>query len=237
MRAINISNDKARNAQVGFDVKKEKSDIVMARPDGKGYENARFLKSTIDTEPEDLLAQYGDTTQLAQAILDGDPEIDMEKVGMRLSGMKKVYIGEGDKIVYRVNRQEVIFTPKAEEKASRKVEEPDSNINVDIPLKWTGKLIPKAKAIRMFVFGKKYQIQHINGLTYDFLYDMAKQLAEKNAVMLMGTGAKGVGPVVLSKGGTSYRAFLEGRVDGEKYELILHLTNLELKALPKEEKI
>lgn len=29
MRAINISNDKACNAQVGFEIKKEKSDIEM----------------------------------------------------------------------------------------------------------------------------------------------------------------------------------------------------------------
>lgn len=234
MRAINIANDKTRNAQVGFEVNREKSDIVMVRPDGMSFENVRFLKSTIDTEPEDLLRQYGSLDAMAEAILTGDPEIDMEKVGMRLSGVRKIYLTNEDKIVYRVNRQEVIFTPAAEEKETRKVETPDANINVDIPLKWTGKLIPKEKAVRMFVFGKKYQIRHINGLTYDFLYDMAKQLSEKKAVMLMGTGPKGVGPVVLSKGGTSYRAFLEGRVEGDKYQLILHLTNLELKALSHE---
>lgn len=56
MRAINISNDKARNAQVGFEVKKEKSDIVMARPDGMAYENARFLKSTINQYDKLFLA-------------------------------------------------------------------------------------------------------------------------------------------------------------------------------------
>ncbi len=83
----------------------------------------------------------------------------------------------------------------------------------------------------MFVFSKKYQIKHINGLTYDFLFDMARQLAEKKAVMLVGGGSKGVAPLVLANGGTSYRAFLEGRVEGEKYCLILHLTNLELKVL------
>ena len=35
----------------------------------------------------------------------------------------------------------------------------------------------------------------------------------------------------MSNGGTSYRAFLEGRVDGDRYALILRLTNLELKPL------
>lgn len=232
MRAINISNDKARNAQVGFEIKKEKSGIVMERADGMAHENARFLKSTVDTEPEDLLREYGDTQALAQAILDGDPEIDMERVGMRLRGVRKIFLTESDKIVYRITREEVVYSPDGEEKAAKPYQDTESNVNIDIPLKWTGKLIPKEKAVRMFVFAKKYQVKHINGLTYDFLYDMAKQLSDKKALMLLGGGPKGVGPVVLSNGGTPYRAFLEGRVDGDKYCLILHLTNLELKALP-----
>lgn len=232
MRAINISNEKARNAQVGFEIKKEKSGIMMVRADGMEHENVRLLKSTIDTEPEDLLREYGDTSTLAQAILDGDPEIDMERVGMRLKGVRKIFLTEGDRIVYRVTREEVVYSPEAEEKAVRPYQDTESNVNGDIPLKWTGKLIPKDKALRMFVFARKYQIKHINGLTYDFLFDMAKQLHDKRAVMLLGSGAKGAGPIVLSNGGTSYRAFLEGRVDGERYCLILHLTNLELKALP-----
>jgi len=47
--------------------------------------------------------------------------------------------------------------------------------------------------------------------------------------MLLGAGPKGNGPVVMSQGGTAYRAFLEGRVDGECYCLALHLSNLEMK--------
>jgi hypothetical protein len=35
----------------------------------------------------------------------------------------------------------------------------------------------------------------------------------------------------MANGGTPYRAFLEGRVDGDKYALILRLTNMELKSL------
>lgn len=70
----------------------------MVRVDGRNHENVRFLKSTIDTEPEDLLRQYGDTATLAQAILDGDPEIDMERVGMRLRGVRKIFLTEGDRI-------------------------------------------------------------------------------------------------------------------------------------------
>ena len=46
MRAINISNIKARNAQVGFEQKSIKHAFSMRRKDGMGYTNARFLKGT-----------------------------------------------------------------------------------------------------------------------------------------------------------------------------------------------
>jgi len=50
-------------------------------------------------------------------------------------------------------------------------------------------------------------------------------------MMLLGGGAKGNEPIVMAGGGTPYRAFLEGRVDGDKYALILRLTNMELKSV------
>ena len=91
-------------------------------------------------------------------------------------------------------------------------------------------MIKKEEACRKFVFSNKVQLMHINGLTYDFLFNMAKELAEKESLMLLGAGAKSNQPLILRRGGTPYRGFLEGRVDGEKYCLILHLSNLELKA-------
>ena len=62
--------------------------------------------------------------------------------------------------------------------------------------------------------------------------DMAKKLVDANAMMLVGGGAKGNEPLVMSNGGTPYRAFLEGRVERNTYALILRLTNLELKEIP-----
>ena len=90
------------------------------------------------------------------------------------------------------------------------------------------------KAIKKFVFSGKAQIQHINGLTYDFLFAMAKELEKRDSLMLLGAGPKSNQPLVLRRGGTPYRGFLEGRTDGEKYCLLLHFSNLELK-IPKPE--
>lgn len=50
-------------------------------------------------------------------------------------------------------------------------------------------------------------------------------------MVLIGAGAKGIDPLLLSRGGQPYRGLLEGRTDGDKYCLILHLTDIEMKGL------
>ena len=61
---------------------------------------------------------------------------------------------------------------------------------------------------------------------------MAKELESKNALMILGAGAKSKDPLILRRGGTPYRGFLEGRTDGDKYCLLLHFSKMELKAPP-----
>lgn len=229
MRAINLSNAKTRNAQVGLDVKAIKSGLKMVGPDGQQVRNIRLLKYTPSTTVDVLMQNYG--ADLTQAIVDSDIEIDIERTGLYLNSTKKVYLDSKLKVAHSVSRQKVFYSPEGVEKESRPFRSTESNINIDIPLRWTGKMIPKSKAVRMFVFGRKYQVKHINGLTFDFLQAIARELHESASMMLVGAGAKGVGPLVMSTGGTPYRAFLEGRLDGDKYCLLLHLTNLELKTI------
>jgi hypothetical protein len=60
---------------------------------------------------------------------------------------------------------------------------------------------------------------------------MAKELYEKKSLMLLGAGLKGNEPLIFQDNGKPYRAFLEGRIDGEGYLLLMHLSNLELKSI------
>lgn len=229
MRAINISNERNRNAQVGFEQKAQSKGITMVRTDQEPFSNVRILKSTISTDIGPLVEKYD--VNLINELIDADPEIDKEQVGHYLKSVRKVYVTPTGKMAYRVSRKQAFFTPEGTLKEIRKFHTPEANINIDYPLRWTGKLIPRSKAARMFVFTRSYQLKHINGLTFDFLYDMAKRLDEQESLMLLGGGSKGTGPIVMSTGGTPYRAFIEGRVAGDKYCLIMHLTNLELKPI------
>lgn len=230
MRKINLSNESKRDAEVAFGTTFHRPSPIYKTADGKMSLSERRVKATMSTSDDAMLKQHGDG--LAEAILSGDPEVDMETFGLKVEGVKKVFLTQEGKVAYGVRLDEHVFLPDGTEKEVRPESTTSANIATDgIPIRWTGKLIPREKAMRMFVFKKSYQVQHVNGLTYDFLFEMARKLADADALMLVGGGPKGVAPLVMSNGGTPYRAFLEGRVDGDKYALILRLTNLELKPI------
>ncbi len=58
---------------------------------------------------------------------------------------------------------------------------------------------------------------------------MAKVLQKKDSLLLLRGGEKGNQPLIMTRGGRPYNGFLEGRVKGDSYCLILHLSNMELK--------
>ena len=64
---------------------------------------------------------------------------------------------------------------------------------------------------------------------------MAKDLESRDSMMLVGGGAKSNEPLILRRGSVPYRGFLEGRTRGDKYLLLLHLSNLELKVPDEQE--
>jgi hypothetical protein len=86
---------------------------------------------------------------------------------------------------------------------------------------------------RRFVLGRKLQLRHVNGLTFDFLHGIAKTLEDEGKLLFVGAGKKGQTPLVFRTNGTPFRGFLEGRTDGDDaYLLVLHLSNLEIKRPP-----
>lgn len=231
MRMLNISNEKKRDASVGMESKKMKSKISFVLKDGSPKRNVRVLRGSLSVDLDDLVSKCGGLYKVGEEIIKGDPEIDFENTGRLVTNTRKLYLNAQNQIAYRVNLYEVVKNPDGTEKERKELNKTESNILSDIPLRWTGMKIPKEKAVKKFVFSRKYQIRHVNGLTYDFLYDMAKTLQESNSLMLVGGGKKGTDPIILTGGGTPYRGFLEGRVKNDKYCLILHLTNLELKEI------
>ena len=235
MPEINISNEVGRDAAVNIESVRVPLRVRWLDSKNRQARSVRVLKSTLEFDLQSLLDSHESVDEVGQALINGDPEVNLELVGSFLNATSRVFVDRDNKLVHRVQQFEIVRDPDGTERERRPKEITTQNVSSDIPLKWTGKFIKKNEAVRKFVFSNKVQLMHVNGLTYDFLFDMAKKLHDKNVLMLLGGGPKANEPLVLRRGSTPYRGFLEGRVDGEKYCLLLHLSNLELKSARPEE--
>jgi hypothetical protein len=226
--AINISNPKGRDAVVAFEAVMPKREVIFVDAKNKPVFTQKLLKTDIEHDLDALLKKRKNLNALAKALVKEDPEIDLEEFGMYLTDTSRVYVSKKG-IIHLVDEFEVISNPDGTLRERRPRQKDPQNINTDIPLRWTGKFIKKDEAAHKFVFTLKRQLIHVNGLTFDFLYDMAKELHERDSLLLVRGGEKGDKPIVMHRGGKPYNAFLEGRVKGDAYLLVLQLSNMELK--------
>ena len=203
-------------------------DVRYTDPSHRLVTTRRLLKSDVDHDLKALLQEYTDLDALADVLAEEDPEVDVERFGAFLGPISRVYVTD-DGIIHAVEEFEIVTNPDGtlRERRERRKEKP--NMNSDIPIRWSGKFIKKADAIKRFVFINKQQLVHVNGLTFDFLYDIAKELHDRDSLLLVRGGEKANEPIIMSRGGKPYNAFLEGRIDGDSYCLILHFSNMELK--------
>ncbi|MEZ6135045.1 MAG: hypothetical protein R3C53_09070 [Pirellulaceae bacterium] len=230
MGEINLANQSGRDAIVASSSVTPAKQTRWLDPQGRQAASGRIIKSTLTHSFDALLEDNQcDAEALSQLLIDGDPEIDLENTGRFLRETARVYVDKHRGIVRNVRFWEIIKNADGSVRERRPRQMADTNISSDTPLRWSGKFIPKEQAVRKFVFSGKVQVQHVNGLTYDFLYAMAKDLEDRKSLMLLGAGPKSNQPLVMRRGGTPYRGFLEGRTDGDKYCLLLHFSNLELK--------
>lgn len=229
IRAIHISNDRRRDAQVAFDVERVGSSLRRVLPSGEEPVAVRLVKATVAMNC--ACSEAFEVQEPAQVLIDGDPDVDIEVTGRKLRRTHRVFVDKTYRIAYHVNLFRVVYNPDGTERERKELNKTSGNVNQSIPLRWTGRLFAKGDMLRSFVFTRSYQLRHVNGATFDFLYDMARQLADADAMVLVGAGKRGTDPILLSRGGQPYRGFLEGRIEGEKYCLILHLSDIELKGL------
>ena len=231
-RQIHLSNKKNRNALLNYKGFVPQKEVLYVDAHNAPATTRKYVKHTINESYENLLNKYeGDPNKLAQALVNEDPEVDLEILGRYMTQSTRVYLNEDQEVVFQINKKEFVYNPQGEEIESREPRYLESNINVEKPLLWSGKQFPVREVYNKFVFTRKYQLMHTDGLTFDMLFDIAKELHDSESMMLIGSG-KGTGPVIFQDGGTPFRVFLEGRVKDDKYILLMHLSNLELKPLP-----
>ncbi len=174
-------------------------------------------------------------TTTASALIEGDPELDLQIAGRMMRDATGVYLDPSaaqPTIATEFKEVEVVYTPDGQEKERRACVFRTANVDSTAPLKIVRRL-PIAECLTKFVFRSMQQLAHTDGLTFDFLFGLAKSLQDSKTMALVGAGPKGAGPLVLRDGGTPFRAFLYGEVEGEgddaRYRLMLLLSDQELK--------
>ncbi len=234
MKVINIADDKQRNSRVALDNKQRAQYTRRVDQQMQAVDSVRVVRGSLQTDLASLTRDCS-VEDLSQRLIDGDPEVDMELFGKRIEGTTRIYLNSDNDPAGAVQLKERVFGADGELQEERPFSEVEANINTELPIKSGGRLMPKADCIKKFIFSNAYQIRHVDGLTFDFLYNMAKELQDKDSMLFLGAGKKSNEPLILSRNGKPYRAFLEGRVKDKSYQLIVHLTNMELKTVAKEE--
>ncbi len=229
LRKLHLSNAQGRDATVVFLSLQPPESPRLGLP-GTPVAFTRWLAATEQGLHAAIASAHPD---LAKALIDGDPEVDLENVGRTLRATDNVFLSHAGDVVHAAPKiVELVLAPDGAEKERRTPVDTPPNVNETTPLRWAGLKMKRGDAARKFVFDRTLQIQHVDGLTCDYLYAMAKELHDADEVVYVGSGEKGRDPLVFQANGTPWRAFLEGRTDGPRYQLLLHLSNLELKLPP-----
>lgn len=197
--------------------------------------NIRVINFDSSISDEVLLQEDNLSTKLKK----GDPEVDFSIVGKEVKMAKRILVNDEFQPVYDYRAIDIL-----ERTSGETIERPHQvnpqNINDAIPVRITDTYYSRDELVKNFVFTKSYYLSHVDGVSYLFLYDIAAELAEKNKmvkVQAYDQQTKTPASLVTIVGSRPYpAAFLEGRVDGDNYSLILHLSNRELK-LPKTQEI
>ena len=171
----------------------------------------------------------------APLLIDGNPELDLQVAGRLMRDATAVYLepsGAEPAVATEFKEVEVVYTPEGQEKERRPRVFRTANVDTTAPLKIVRR-IPTRDCLTRFVFRGMQQLVHTDGLTFDFLYGLAKSLHETQSMALVGAGPKGAAPLVLRDGGSPFRAFLYGEVESSgadaRYRLLLLLSDQELK--------
>ena len=228
LKEIHIANEKKRDASVRFVSLIKESDPKFAYK-GKSIKNSRLLISSEETSEDSLIKKF--KNKLAQKILEEDVDLDIEYAGKFVGDIDRILFNSKNEILYSPPKiKEVVFNKEGKEIKKQNPKEIVPNVRDDTPpLKWTGKFFKREEILKKFVITKSIQLRHVDGLTFQFLYDMAKTLDNKKSLMFIGGGKSGKDPLIFQTNGSPYRGFIDGRINKNQYQLILRLSNMELK--------
>jgi len=191
---------------------------------GLDVQPARWIHTTDATSTAALVAHYGDG--LADVIIEGDPDIAIDSVGCPVVGATQTWLdGDGSASPFPLQVCDVRFDAAGAEVGRREPRDERGNIQAGVFM--TAGRMSLAEMVSGYVVSKTLQVLAEDAAGHAWCHALARRLSDARAVTLC-TAAAGE-PLVLQTGGRPYRGYLEGRVDGERWKLLLHLSAQELR--------
>jgi hypothetical protein len=226
-RKIWLCDHRGRNAIVVLVPRRHATPLGYRDANGAQVRFCRCIKST--TIFDSLLHQHGNSEVLAQALVDGDPELDLEVAGRETGACDRVYVDQNSKPLYSARMLEVVCDRDGLEIQRRPMEVVSANLVPERAPVWSGKLLSRRKANGRVAFTRAYQVRHGNALEYDFLYGLAAHLEERDSLVLVGSGPRGIGPLIPERNAYPMKGFLGGQTRGKAYRLVLYMAAFELR--------
>ena len=228
-RRLWLCDHRGRTAVVAL-VPRRRAEAVHHRDHaGSPVRSSRFIKATAETTFAALLLRHGGPDALGRALVAGDPELDLEACGREAGPCDRVYVDGKGRALYAARIMDVICDRDGKEIERRPPEVIPANLVPDAPPVWSGKFLPASDAARRFAFTRAYQVRHTNGLEYDFLHGLAVHLEKRDRLVLVGSGPRGLGPLVPERNAAPVKGMLFGQTRGASYRLILYLAAFELR--------
>lgn len=230
--SINIQNNKDRAAVVRLLSITESVQRKAVDGDLKPVLSSLHIVSTANNSPETIAAT---PAGIVNAMIDGDPEIDLRFLGAPANGLSRVLVDAKGVPARDVRAFTVKRDPEGIEKDRRERVSVEANINVqNEPVRLINtQAISVNDLLRKYVIRMKLQLAHVDDLTYDFLHALASYLQHTEKAVMVGGGPRGRAPLTIKRNGLPHFGFLTGEVDGDSYTLLLHLSNQELREGPK----
>jgi hypothetical protein len=165
----------------------------------------------------------------SQELISLDTEVNLSSLGKFTDNATRAYLDSKGGAEGNFQKVQVKQAPNGTE-LSRKVLQGKAacNINQDVNPVSTIKDVPYTAFISKYTIRRTYQLAHTDGVSFGFLYDLARRLHETKSVALLGYGPKRA-PLIFVEGGTPYRCALFGEIVGDTYKLLILISGQELK--------
>ncbi|MDA3959483.1 MAG: hypothetical protein PF961_01740 [Planctomycetota bacterium] len=231
-RSLSLIDDHQRCLRVRCVSRRGGAQLRYTTSDGSTPNAARLIKTTTATSYPALQQAYGTKPDaLAQALIDADPEVPLELLGGTLDASRLVALSADHSVL---ESGQVLTVHKDADGQAGPPESYQAQAATTgaaaAPLPWTGRRHLIDNVIRRHALVRKLQLRHDNDASYDALHALAQDLHSSGEMLELASGETADGPLVLSQDGKPYTGFLEGRVDGSTYRLVLHLSDALLHA-------